>query len=123
MVARAKTGSGKTFAYLLPLLQKLFTTQSPSNMNLAPTALILVPTRELCQQVKYFSAFILGFFGFFLKFVCMFYLCLLVQVCSEANSLIELCRVQLRLVQLTSSMSVSELVGSFIHYCFAEYYY
>ncbi|XP_009596050.1 DEAD-box ATP-dependent RNA helicase 16 isoform X1 [Nicotiana tomentosiformis] len=80
VVARAKTGSGKTFAYLLPLLQKLFTTQSPSNMNLAPTALILVPTRELCQQV-----------------------------CSEANSLIELCRVQLRLVQLTSSMSVSEL--------------
>ncbi|MCD7453770.1 DEAD-box ATP-dependent RNA helicase 16 [Datura stramonium] len=79
VVARAKTGSGKTFAYLLPLLQKLFT-QSPSNKNLAPTALILVPTRELCQQV-----------------------------CSEANSLIELCRVQLRLVQLTSSMSVSEL--------------
>ncbi|XP_009776985.1 DEAD-box ATP-dependent RNA helicase 16-like [Nicotiana tabacum] len=80
VVARAKTGSGKTFAYLLPLLQKLFTSQSPSTKNLAPTALILVPTRELCQQV-----------------------------CSEANSLIELCRVQLRLVQLTSSMSVSEL--------------
>ncbi|XP_070051510.1 DEAD-box ATP-dependent RNA helicase 16 isoform X2 [Nicotiana tomentosiformis] len=33
----------------------------------------------------------------------------LILVCSEANSLIELCRVQLRLVQLTSSMSVSEL--------------
>ncbi|TMX01671.1 hypothetical protein EJD97_023929 [Solanum chilense] len=79
VVARAKTGSGKTFAYLLPLLHKLFT-QSSSTKNLAPTALILVPTRELCQQV-----------------------------CSEANSLIELCRVQLRLVQLTSSMSVSEL--------------
>lgn len=80
VVARAKTGSGKTFAYLLPLLQKLLTTQSSSTNNLAPTAFILVPTRELCQQV-----------------------------CSEANSLIELCRVQLRLVQLTSSMSVSEL--------------
>ncbi|KAF3626914.1 DEAD-box ATP-dependent RNA helicase 16 [Capsicum annuum] len=77
VVARAKTGSGKTFAYLLPLLHKLFTT---TNNNLAPTSLILVPTRELCQQV-----------------------------CSEASSLIELCRVQLRVVQLTSSMSVSEL--------------
>ncbi|CAN4081985.1 unnamed protein product [Withania somnifera] len=80
VVARAKTGSGKTFAYLLPLLHKLFTTHSSSTKNLAPTALILVPTRELCQQV-----------------------------CLEANSLIELCRTQLRLVQLTSSMSVSEL--------------
>lgn len=44
-----------------------------------------------------------------------------VQVCSEANSLIELCRVQLRLVQLTSSMSVSELVGFFCSQLFADY--
>lgn len=49
MVARAKTGSGKTYAYLLPMLQKLF-----SEIGLkksAPSAFILVPTRELCQQV------------------------------------------------------------------------
>ncbi|CAA3019766.1 DEAD-box ATP-dependent RNA helicase 16 [Olea europaea subsp. europaea] len=79
VVARAKTGSGKTFAYLVPLLQKLFS-DMPSKKNLAPTAFILVPTRELCQQVY-----------------------------SEVMSLIELCRVQLKVVQLTSSMSASDL--------------
>ncbi|XP_057542510.1 DEAD-box ATP-dependent RNA helicase 16 isoform X2 [Amaranthus tricolor] len=49
VVARAKTGSGKTFAYLLPLLQKLYT-DSGSNTRLAPSSFVLVPTRELCQQ-------------------------------------------------------------------------
>ncbi|KAG6701150.1 hypothetical protein I3842_08G150900 [Carya illinoinensis] len=79
VVARAKTGSGKTFAYLLPLLQKLFTDYGSKN-KLAPSAFILVPTRELCQQVF-----------------------------TEVSSLIELCRVQLKVVQLTSSMPVSDL--------------
>lgn len=50
MVARAKTGSGKTFAYLVPLLQKLFA-DFGSRTKLAPSAFVLVPTRELCQQV------------------------------------------------------------------------
>lgn len=49
VVARAKTGSGKTFAYLLPLLQKLFTLEPKK--KLAPSAIVLVPTRELSQQV------------------------------------------------------------------------
>lgn len=52
VVARAKTGSGKTFAYLLPLLQKLFPTESKK--KLAPSAIVLVPTRELSQQVCVF---------------------------------------------------------------------
>lgn len=51
MVAKAKTGSGKTLAYLLPLLQRLFSADSGSNKKLAPSAFILVPSRELCQQV------------------------------------------------------------------------
>lgn len=50
MITRAHTGSGKTFAYLLPVLQKLFSELS-SQTKLAPTAFIIVPTRELCQQV------------------------------------------------------------------------
>ncbi|XP_031388510.1 DEAD-box ATP-dependent RNA helicase 16 [Punica granatum] len=79
VVARAKTGSGKTFAYLLPLLQKLFSGSVPKH-KAAPSAFILVPTRELCQQVF-----------------------------AEASSLIELCRVQLKVVQLTSSMAASDL--------------
>uniref|UniRef100_A0A7C9CK08 RNA helicase n=1 Tax=Opuntia streptacantha TaxID=393608 RepID=A0A7C9CK08_OPUST len=79
VVARAKTGSGKTFAYLLPLLQKLFS-DSGSNNKLAPTAFVLVPTRELCHQVY-----------------------------TELMSLIELCRAQLKVAQLTSAMSSSDL--------------
>lgn len=49
VVGRANTGSGKTYTYVLPLLQKLF---SESNSGkIGPSAIILVPTRELCQQV------------------------------------------------------------------------
>ncbi len=43
----AETGSGKTFAYLLPLFARLMEWQgAPKSM-----ALVLVPTRELAQQV------------------------------------------------------------------------
>jgi superfamily II DNA/RNA helicase len=43
---KAKTGSGKTLAFGLPLLQRL----EPSRPG-HPTALVLVPTRELAKQV------------------------------------------------------------------------
>ncbi|MFH0226666.1 DEAD/DEAH box helicase [Vibrio furnissii] len=45
VLALANTGSGKTFAYALPLLDKL-------NANPQQKALILVPTRELAIQVS-----------------------------------------------------------------------
>ncbi|KAH7855062.1 hypothetical protein Vadar_020834 [Vaccinium darrowii] len=51
VVAWAKTGSGKTFAYVLPLLHKLFS-DSGSKNKLAPAAFVLVSTRELCQQYR-----------------------------------------------------------------------
>ncbi|QCE07329.1 ATP-dependent RNA helicase DDX56/DBP9 [Vigna unguiculata] len=79
VVARAKTGSGKTLAYLLPLLQKLFTV-SADRKKLAPNAIVLVPTRELCQQVY-----------------------------AEVLSLVELCRVKLKVVQLNSNMLANDL--------------
>ena len=44
LIIKSRTGSGKTFAYLLPLLQKVLT--SPK----AFSALILVPTKELAKQ-------------------------------------------------------------------------
>ncbi|KAH1082503.1 hypothetical protein J1N35_022264 [Gossypium stocksii] len=80
VVAQARTGTGKTFAYLLPLLQKLFPSDSGSKSRLAPGGFILVPSRELCQQVY-----------------------------KEAVSLVELCRVQLKIVQLTGGMPASDL--------------
>lgn len=44
----AQTGSGKTAAYVLPMLHRLMNDDS---QPLAPRALILSPTRELAQQI------------------------------------------------------------------------
>ncbi len=46
--ASAETGSGKTAAYLLPLLQRLL---EPAARDAATRALVLLPTRELAHQV------------------------------------------------------------------------
>ena len=45
IIAKARTGTGKTAAFGLPLVQKI---RSDSGY---PQALILTPTRELCMQV------------------------------------------------------------------------
>ena len=50
LVGVAPTGSGKTLCYLLPLAELLH--QWPAAAVGAPLALILVPTRELAQQVR-----------------------------------------------------------------------
>ena len=49
LLAAAQTGTGKTAAFALPLLQKL---QSHPSTGRAPRALVLVPTRELAAQVS-----------------------------------------------------------------------
>lgn len=46
LIALAETGSGKTLAYLLPLLQR-----TKGKSRKVPTALIVVPTKELADQV------------------------------------------------------------------------
>ena len=46
VIALAQTGTGKTAAFGIPLLQKIV----PSSTN-APQALVLSPTRELCLQI------------------------------------------------------------------------
>ena len=46
----AQTGTGKTAAFALPLLQRL-SKQTPPNGPRKPRALVLVPTRELAVQV------------------------------------------------------------------------
>jgi len=62
----AQTGTGKTFAYILPLLRQLtYSEQRP------PRVLIVVPTRELVVQVvsevekltKYMSVRCVGVYG------------------------------------------------------------
>jgi ATP-dependent RNA helicase RhlE len=49
VLGSAQTGSGKTAAFALPLLQHL-EASAPESLRLA-RALVLVPTRELCTQV------------------------------------------------------------------------
>jgi ATP-dependent RNA helicase RhlE len=51
MLAGAQTGTGKTAAFALPLLQRLFVDAAPANAKRKPRALILTPTRELAAQV------------------------------------------------------------------------
>ncbi|HEY1038208.1 MAG TPA: DEAD/DEAH box helicase [Bacteroidia bacterium] len=66
VVAIAQTGTGKTFAYLLPILRQLtFSEQKP------PRVIIVLPTRELVAQVvnelekltKYMSVRFAGIYG------------------------------------------------------------
>jgi ATP-dependent RNA helicase RhlE len=46
VIATAQTGTGKTLAFLVPVIEKLFGQNTPGI-----TALVLVPTRELAMQV------------------------------------------------------------------------
>src|SRR3546814_104619 len=51
MLVRARTGSGKTAAYALPLLQKILA-EKAQEAQAEVRAVVLVPTRELCRQVE-----------------------------------------------------------------------
>ena len=52
LIAGAQTGTGKTAAFSLPLLQRLLTGGGrPAEAGKAPRALVLTPTRELAAQV------------------------------------------------------------------------
>ena len=53
LLAAAQTGTGKTAAFTLPLLQRLTEgAGTPDRPGRAPRALVLVPTRELAAQVS-----------------------------------------------------------------------
>ena len=45
IIGQAQTGSGKTIAFSIPILEKIFIPDK------SPQAIILCPTRELCMQV------------------------------------------------------------------------
>jgi len=50
VLGRGRTGSGKTYAFLLPLLTRLSQSRAPRTAR-RPRALILAPTRELVTQI------------------------------------------------------------------------
>ena len=50
VLGRGRTGSGKTYAFLLPLVARL--ADGPRARAKRPRALVLAPTRELVGQIK-----------------------------------------------------------------------
>jgi len=52
IIAVAKTGSGKTLGYALPILMHLRPRRDATKWGDAPIALILAPTRELANQIE-----------------------------------------------------------------------
>ncbi|MBS1694321.1 MAG: DEAD/DEAH box helicase [Actinobacteria bacterium] len=51
LIGQARTGMGKTYAFGVPLLQKV-STDAARPLSGIPRALVVVPTRELCIQVS-----------------------------------------------------------------------
>jgi superfamily II DNA/RNA helicase len=51
VLGRGRTGSGKTYAFVLPLLTRLAASKS-SRQSRKPRALIVAPTRELVSQIE-----------------------------------------------------------------------
>jgi ATP-dependent RNA helicase SrmB len=51
VVVNAKTGSGKTMTYVVPMLQQILDNPKPDTA-LRTQALVLAPTRELCRQIN-----------------------------------------------------------------------
>src|SRR5947199_5632952 len=51
LLGQAATGTGKTAAFALPLLQRIFDAARVDDEKRRARALILVPTRELAMQV------------------------------------------------------------------------
>ena len=54
LMACAQTGSGKTAAFLLPIIHKLISSQADSGVGsstASPQALVITPTRELALQI------------------------------------------------------------------------
>lgn len=52
VITSAQTGTGKTAAFALPILQQLFDKQDPSKKGRKVRALIVSPTRELAVQIE-----------------------------------------------------------------------
>ncbi|KAM5237308.1 nucleolar RNA helicase 2 isoform 2-T2 [Ctenodactylus gundi] len=52
LIAQARTGTGKTFSFAIPLIEKLQGQLQDRKRGRAPQVLVLAPTRELASQVS-----------------------------------------------------------------------
>jgi superfamily II DNA/RNA helicase len=69
MISIAKTGSGKTLGFILPGIMHILK-QTPRAQNDGPIVVVLLPTRELAQQVEVVSREYCQAMGF--KLTCCF---------------------------------------------------
>ncbi|ESO84752.1 hypothetical protein LOTGIDRAFT_221850 [Lottia gigantea] len=51
IITQARTGTGKTLAFSLPIIEKLQLDKSPPQRGRPPKVLVMAPTRELAKQV------------------------------------------------------------------------
>lgn len=56
VLLRARTGSGKTAAFAIPVIQKVLNSKASATQQ-QTSALILAPSKELCRQVRWFLIF------------------------------------------------------------------
>ncbi|KAJ8465120.1 hypothetical protein OPV22_027672 [Ensete ventricosum] len=52
MIGRARTGTGKTLAFGIPIIDKIIRFQAKHGCGRNPLAMVLAPTRELARQVE-----------------------------------------------------------------------
>ncbi|XP_078163851.1 DEAD-box ATP-dependent RNA helicase 53, mitochondrial-like [Carex rostrata] len=52
MIGRAKTGTGKTLAFGIPIIDKIIQYNKANGVGRNPLAIVLAPTRELAKQVE-----------------------------------------------------------------------
>ncbi|CAL9767038.1 unnamed protein product [Musa acuminata subsp. burmannicoides] len=52
MIGRARTGTGKTLAFGIPIMDKIIRFQAKHGCGRNPLAMVLAPTRELARQVE-----------------------------------------------------------------------
>ena len=57
VLVRARTGSGKTGAFVIPVIQKILNSKINATTQNTST-LILAPSKELCHQVNIFKYFL-----------------------------------------------------------------
>ncbi|KAK9813646.1 hypothetical protein WJX73_001432 [Symbiochloris irregularis] len=70
LVGRARTGCGKTLAFVLPIVQRLGSSQFAKVAGRGPQVIVLAPTRELAKQVHADFEHVGAAFG--LKTVCLY---------------------------------------------------
>ena len=60
LIFRSATGTGKTFAYLIPALQNIINESGEKPCAGGPALMICAPTLELCSQIKTETEFLLS---------------------------------------------------------------